>query len=134
MAGTKTVKIDGDKLRDALRKRGLNLVSVSKELGYSKGYINYALTSGQLGIPAANQLKMRYNIDIDSIKPDEPKTVEPATPEPAKADPAEVDDLRKEVALLTATVKELSEEFRNYRVAMLGYMKKFENHKKYGHF
>lgn len=134
MAGVKTIKIDADKLRAEMRKRGLNALNVSKELGYSHGYINYVLKSGQLGVPAANQMKMRYNIDIDSIKPDEPKTVEPATPEPAKATPEEVNDLRKEVALLTATVKELSEEFRNYRVAMLGYMKKFENHKKYGHF
>ncbi len=133
MAGARTMKIDSDKLRAEIRRRGLNLDNMSKELGYSHGYMNYVLKSGNIGLPAVNLIEMRYNITIDSIKPDEPKT-EPATPEPAKADPEEVNDLRKEVALLTATVKELSEEFRNYRVAMLGYMKKFENHKKYGHF
>ena len=129
---TKGFKFSPDKLREELRRRGLNQTAVSRELGYSDAYISYALNSGVMGMPAVNQLKMRYNIDPELLKED--ATVEKSEEEPKKVEEPTGEDLKAEVAALTASVKELKEEFRNYRVAMLGYMKKFENHKKYGHF
>lgn len=82
-------------------------------------------------MPAVKQLAMRYNISIDEIKPDAPVEVQQLSTPAAEQTTG---DLEKQVSELTATVKELKDEFRNYRTAMLGYMKKFENHKKYGHF
>lgn len=80
-------------------------------------------------MPAANQLALRYNIDMSLMKPD--AEVEEKAPE---VDSEEIKSLKEEIRELTQTVKGMEEEFRNYRVAMLQYMKKFENHKKYGHF
>lgn len=132
MGRARTMKIDPEKLRTQLRQRGLNAVSVSRELGYSDAYIGYVMKSETISLPAVKQLSIRYNISIDEIKPDAPVEIQQlATP---AADPQPTGDLEKQVAELTATVKELKDEFRNYRTAMLGYMKKFENHKKYGHF
>lgn len=131
MARARTMKVDPEKLREQMRQRGLNAVRVSRELGYSDGYIGYVLKTGTIGMPAAKQLSMRYNIGIDEVKPDAPVEIQQQTT--PTTDPA-TGDLEKQLAELTATVKELKDEFRNYRTAMLGYMKKFENHKKYGHF
>ncbi len=122
------IEISSDKLREELRRRGLNGTAVSKEIGFSDAYMSYVLKNGVIGKPAANLLKMRYNIDVETLKPNVPVAEKPATPEPT------TDELKSEIAVLTKAVNELAEEFRNYRVAMLGYAKKWENHKKYGHF
>lgn len=126
---SQTIEIDPNKLREELRRRGLNVTALSKELGYNSQYMSQALKNGAIGMPAANQLELRYNIDMSLMTPD--AKVETKAPE---VDTEEIKSLKEEIRELTQTVKGMEEEFRNYRVAMLQYMKKFENHKKYGHF
>lgn len=126
---SQAIEIDPNKLREELRRRGLNVSSLSKELGYASNYMSQVLKKGAIGMPAANQLALRYNIDMSLMKPD--AEVEEKAPE---VDSEEIKSLKEEIRELTQTVKGMEEEFRNYRVAMLQYMKKFENHKKYGHF
>lgn len=127
---TKVVKVDPDKFRAELRRRGLNMTTLSRELGYCDSYVSTCIRQGTIGLPAANILKLKYNMDVEVMQPEaveKPKEEKPQEPEGDT-------DLKKEIATLTATLKALEDDFRNYRVAMLGYMKKFENHKKYGHF
>lgn len=126
---SQTIEIDPNKLREELRRRGLNVTALSKELGYNSQYMSQALKNGAIGMPAANQLELRYNIDMSLMTPDA-KVAEKAP----EVDTEEIKSLKEEIRELTQTVKGMEEEFRNYRVAMLQYMKKFENHKKYGHF
>lgn len=124
------VKVDPDKLRAELRRRGLNVTAVSTEMGYNSTYMTNVLKTGSIALPAANQLELRYNIDMSLMKPD--AKVEEKAPDFSKAT-EEVNTLKEEIQELTKTVKGVEEEFRNYRTAMLQYMKKFENYRKYGH-
>lgn len=129
MAGkSQTVKIDPDKLREELRRRGLNATAVSKEMGYASNYVSNALKNGAIGLPAANQLELRYNIDMESMKLDAVKEKAP------EVDSEEINSLKEEIQELTKSIKELAEEFANYKVQMLSYMRDFKNHKKFGHF
>lgn len=122
------VKVDPDKLREELRRRGLNVSSLSKELGYASNYMSQVLKKGAIGMPAANQLALRYNIDMSLMAPD--AEVEEKAPE-VKTE--EIDSLKDEIQELTRTLKELTEEFSNYKVQMLQFMRKFENYRKFGH-
>lgn len=122
------INIDPDKLREELRRRGLNMSTLSKELGYSSGYIAKVLQHGSIGTPAANQLELRYNIDMESMKLDAVKEKAP------EVDSEEINSLKEEIQELTKSIKELAEEFANYKVQMLSYMRDFKNHKKFGHF
>ncbi len=129
----KAIKIDGAKLREELRRRGLTYVSVSKELGFCDSYISTVVSTGSIGVPAAKLLNLRYNIDIELIKPDDVLIEEAQSKKEPEVDKS-MEDLKSEILELTSTIKELKEDFNNYRVAMLQYMRKFENHKKFGHF
>ena len=125
---SQTIEIDPNKLREELRRRGLNVTALSKELGYNSQYMSQALKNGSIGMPAANQLELRYNIDMELMKPDaEQKTEEP------EVNTEEINSLKEEIQELTRTLKELTEEFSNYKVQMLQFMRKFENYRKFGH-
>lgn len=125
---SQAIEIDPNKLREELRRRGLNVSSLSKELGYASNYMSQVLKKGAIGMPAANQLGLRYNIDMELMKPDaEQKTEEP------EVNTEEINSLKEEIQELTRTLKELTEEFSNYKVQMLQFMRKFENYRKFGH-
>lgn len=125
---SQTIEIDPNKLREELRRRGLNVTTVSSEMGYNSTYMTNVLKTGSIALPAANQLELRYNIDMELMKPDaEQKTEEP------EVNTEEINSLKEEIQELTRTLKELTEEFANYKVQMLQFMRKFENYRKFGH-
>lgn len=62
------VYIDGKKLQEAIKKRGLTPGEVSVEIGMGAGYISKACTKGRLPKTSMLALEQLFNIKEDEIK------------------------------------------------------------------
>ena len=58
----RTIKINGEALKNELKKRGCKLSETSQEIGYSDAYLNYAINVGAISAPATKALAILYNI------------------------------------------------------------------------
>jgi hypothetical protein len=76
-----TIKIDGKKLKDAIKSRGLTCEQVSLETGRGRTYIAYSVCTGIIAISETLLLDKLYG-----IKPSEYEYVEPE-PEPVVETP-----------------------------------------------
>lgn len=68
-----TVEIDGTKLRDIFKARGLNLSDVSRDCGYDGSYFSHVCRCGKITKPASVLLQDRYKIylgDYEIVKPE----------------------------------------------------------------
>lgn len=73
-----TVEIDGTKLRDIFKARGLNLGDVSRDCGYEGSYFSHVCRYNKITKPASVLLQDRYKIylgDYEIVKP-EPEVVQ----------------------------------------------------------
>ena len=72
-----TVEIDGTKLKDIFKARGLNLGDVSRDCGYEGSYFSHVCRYNKITKPASVLLQDRYKIylgDYEIVKP-EPEIV-----------------------------------------------------------
>ena len=86
------IKIDGEKLLAAIKKRGYTGIDLSSEMGYNTAFLSKSAKRGVINHAAAMTLERVYNIptieyeyeeplplDIDGMKyeiaPEEPKTI-----------------------------------------------------------
>ena len=77
MGSTKTVAINADALRAELKKRSINMGTVSIAIGYDKTYISHALRDNRIARSAVLLLQTMYNINPDSyVVKEEPKLEE----------------------------------------------------------
>ena len=67
-----TLPVDGAKMLAHLKSRDLRPYLVSKELGYSKNYISYAVSKGKIGKDFALLLERKYGITPEMYDPDKP--------------------------------------------------------------
>ena len=79
----KTVKIDSEKLKKELQKRGLINQEVSEAIGFNRDYITDCLRSGQISEVGAKRLLEEYYIKYENIEPEIVKKPEPVQ-EPAQ--------------------------------------------------
>lgn len=117
MGSTKTVAINADALRTELKKRSINMGTVSIAIGYNKTHISRALRNCSMSRAATLLLQTMYNINPDSYV-----VKEEHKPEEVKAEVVEVvhhsgltdDDFQKlykviYTAVYEATKRALSE-------------------------
>ena len=68
-----TVEIDGTKLKDIFKARGLNLCDVSRDCGYEGSYFSHVCRDNKITKPASVLLQDRYKIylgDYEITKPE----------------------------------------------------------------
>lgn len=81
------VRVDKEKLKEALKKSGKSLPKASLEMGYSKNYLSDAARRGTLRSSAMTLLTQMYGIKAGDIEapevppPAEPKAEKPTTQE-----------------------------------------------------
>ena len=61
------VAIDGDALKNALKKRGLPITVASEELGYSKSFLNECAKENRIALPALKMMELKWKIQGDDI-------------------------------------------------------------------
>lgn len=80
--GQRTVEIQSGKLREALKKRGVEPREASYAMGYQPNYLSVAFARGVLSKTAAVALKTLYNIAQEEYEAvDEVQAVEPTDEE-----------------------------------------------------
>lgn len=118
MAKKYAYKIDGEKLKNEIARRGLNLSEVSQTIGYSKSYINYCIKDSVITKPAALLLQREFNISLDSYKLKENSQSETAAqmaPGPAAAaSPTQIAQAVE--AGIIAAFEWLTDEYALYKV------------------
>lgn len=67
---TSSIKIDGQKLRDIFKKRGLYMRDVSRTCGYEDCYFSKAVNNHKMSKTASIVLQDRYKIYPDDYAPD----------------------------------------------------------------
>lgn len=68
MATTKALKIDGEKLKDLLISKGFQPAKLSRELGYSDGYISESARTGKMGIAGIKAIEHYTGIKYEDFK------------------------------------------------------------------
>lgn len=70
-------RIDGEKLKKEIKKRGMTANEVSLELGYSDGYISKMVSTGKMHNAAATLLESLFRIPRTAyeFKEEEPRQV-----------------------------------------------------------
>ena len=76
------VDIDGTKLAEQIKQRGISFAEVSREIGYASGFINNCIARNQINNSAIKMLNMLYHIQPDDYKI--PEIVKAPDPEPEK--------------------------------------------------
>lgn len=76
------VNIDGSRLAGQIKQRGLTFAEVSREIGYTDGFINNCIARNQINNTAVKMLNMIYH-----IQPEDYEYKEPVQPEPEKKEP-----------------------------------------------
>lgn len=77
MSSTKTAAINGERLRAELKKRGVNMMTVSTAIGYEASYISAAIRYNKIAKSAILLLQTMYNINPDIyVVKEEPKAEE----------------------------------------------------------
>lgn len=66
----KMVQIDGNKLRNAVKKLGMSTSEASQKLGFSQSYITKTCTRGNIRESSLTLLNTILDIKYDDIKPD----------------------------------------------------------------
>lgn len=72
---SETYKIDAEKLKAELNKRGLTQKQASTELGFSKNFISNFVNRGEIKKPWATLLEKSYNIRLEDYVIEEKETV-----------------------------------------------------------
>lgn len=80
---TKVMKIDGEKLTEELKKRGVSKSTASKEIGMGENYLSNVTHRNKITQIGAIALQKVYNIDPEAYELKDAKT-EPK-PEPEKS-------------------------------------------------
>ena len=75
MAGMKVLEVDKDRMMEALKKRGLTMSNVSKEIGFEGGYLSKCCERGKISIPASKMLESLYHLNPEEYKPIEVQKV-----------------------------------------------------------
>lgn len=71
MKNFKMVDIDGAKLKMVLTQRDIQMASLSRELGYAKGFIHNVVDQGRMRQSVVNYLNAVYNIQPELyVKPE----------------------------------------------------------------
>lgn len=84
--GKIAVMIDGKKLRNALKTKGMSFTEAGRKIGCSAGYISEVICSGRIGKDKLMLLEYALGIKQESLRPDpEPEVTEEAQTEPEKA-------------------------------------------------
>lgn len=71
MRTTAAVKVDAQRFKSKLEALGLTAANMSRELGYSDGYISRALCVGAISSPAAKAIEAVYHISPEDYAPGE---------------------------------------------------------------
>lgn len=66
-----SVKVDDEKFRKELKRRGLHITAISKEMGYGKSSISEAIRRGKLHQTQALLIEKMYNIKPEDYAPAE---------------------------------------------------------------
>lgn len=64
----KMIKIDGEKLKSALRKKKVSSTTASTELGYSKGYLSVCMGTEQISKVATIAIDQMYGIPLSEYE------------------------------------------------------------------
>lgn len=68
---TKQIEIDGQKLLQIIRGKNLSGHEISRNMGYSEGYISMCSSIGQISQTGAKLLELMYEIKLDDYKKQE---------------------------------------------------------------
>lgn len=104
---TNQINIDGEKLAEILKERGLMATKVSAEIGYHPSAISRCVKAGHMAKNMAKSIELRYGIACDKfVIPEEKKQPEQASfdlviDEKKTADPIDYEKLWK--VIYTAT-------------------------------
>ena len=74
------IKIDGKKLKNALKKRGLTAKEVSESIGKSSNYITGCVCTGAISDAAMQLIEIKYHIPREEIKITEEEKLSNASP------------------------------------------------------
>lgn len=62
------ISVDSEKMRNELKRRGLNMRQVSLEMGRSTGYLKTTLAKGVISIPSIKLIERMYGIKQEDIE------------------------------------------------------------------
>lgn len=74
------IKIDGEKLKNALKKRGLTAKEVSESIGKNSNYITGCVCTGAISDAAMQLIEIKYQIPREEIKIIEKENLSNASP------------------------------------------------------
>lgn len=77
----KQVKVDEEKLKKALAKRGYSRGQASKEMGFSESYLHNTAKTGYLALHAIKSLELMFNIKPEEYAPAEATLAKPEPPQ-----------------------------------------------------
>ena len=107
----KLIRIDGEKLVEIIKSKGLTGSEVSRYLGYSEGYVSKAKRRNQVSQMFVNLLEHDYDISYDEYKPAE-KTDMRNLIEEMQEETAESTTERPETQEVTLSQKSIDEILR----------------------
>ena len=73
--GTKLIKIDGEKLRASVEKRGLKQTDVSRGIGWEGSYISHCVARNTITAASMRMLEVLYDIKPEEYEYREPEPV-----------------------------------------------------------
>lgn len=112
MSRTKTVPIDGEKLKNLITATGRTLPDASEELGFSRKYLSDICRDNRAPVQSMSLIALILNIPQELYKVREPDL---RTDEPLEAQPEEPNDsteIMKAILVELRKIKELIKEDR----------------------
>lgn len=79
MKDNNMVNINGNELDRVLKERGLQKATLSRKMGYSKGYVKNAISQGKIRMAVVEYLKAIYNIEPELYVKTEREKVDVST-------------------------------------------------------
>ncbi len=101
----RTIKIDGDKLKKAIEKRGLKITLVSKEMGRGMSYLSDCAGRGQMSEASFVTLSAIYNIKREEIEPDKP--IEDVVKDSEDAKDVDISKIEKKLDIIINDLEKL---------------------------
>lgn len=99
MARQATIRINAERFRSALKKRGVLISEAEREIGHTSGYFTKACKDGFFTQATVNHLRLAYNLDLSEYGEfDESEEIATEDEKPVKTIEVRVDfDMLKEI-------------------------------------
>ena len=115
MSKSNLLQINGLRLENAILKKGYSLQEASRQLGYSKYFLNNCRSRNTINNSCMVMLNSMFGISFEDIKRDEPEIIKVLEEEPAEAvsEKDVIDYERLWKVIYTATKKAITEAMNN---------------------